>query len=110
MGTFEFNEEAARRLEILYSTPDVRGQREEALRQLRLRAGEAVIDIGCGPGDLGMREMARVLKPGGRALAVATDWDALVCHSENPPRMQRVLQRGTGIAPIHVCRAQSFPA
>jgi hypothetical protein len=38
MGTFEFNEEAARRLEILYSTPDVRGQREEALRQLRLRA------------------------------------------------------------------------
>jgi len=42
MGTFEFNEEAARRLEILYSTPDVRGQREEALRQLRLRAGEAV--------------------------------------------------------------------
>lgn len=127
MGTFEFNEEAARRLEILYSTPDVRGQREEALRQLRLRAGEAVIDIGCGPGylsesismqvveyipdaDLGMREMARVLKPGGRALAVATDWDALVCHSENPPRMQRVLQRGSGIAPVHVCRAQSFPA
>jgi arsenite methyltransferase len=52
MGTFEFNEEAARRLEILYSTPDVRGQREEALRQLRLRAGEAVIDIGCGPGYL----------------------------------------------------------
>ncbi len=91
--------------------------------QLRLRSGEAVIDIGCGPGYLsesismqvveyipGMREMARVLKPGGRALAVATDWDALVCHSENPPRMQRVLQRGSGIAPIHVCRAQSFPA
>jgi arsenite methyltransferase len=108
MDTFEFNEEAARRLEILYSTPDERGQREEALRQLRLRAGEAVIDIGCGPGylsesismqvleyipdaDLGMREMARVFKPGGRALAVATDWDALVCHSENPPRMPRVL-------------------
>jgi arsenite methyltransferase len=161
MGTLEFNEEAARRLEILYSTPDVRGQREEALHQLRLRPGEAVIDIGCGPGylsesmaeavapggrvlaldiskdilefaqrrndkpwlsyrqgdamalsepdgsfdvavsmqvleyipdaDLGMREMARVLKPGGRALVVATDWDALVWHSENPPRMKQVL-------------------
>src|SRR5262245_47505595 len=38
--------------------------------------------------DLGMREMARVLKPVGRALVVATEWGALVWHSEDPPRMK----------------------
>jgi ubiquinone/menaquinone biosynthesis C-methylase UbiE len=47
---FDSNEEAARRFEILDSTPDVRGQREEALRQLSLEPGETVIDVGCGPG------------------------------------------------------------
>jgi len=162
MATLQFNEEAARRLEILYSTPDVRGQRGEALRQLALKSGETVIDIGCGPGylsesmaetvlpggrvlgvdisedllefarrrnktsglsyrqgdavalpeqdasfdvaismqvleyisdaDRGMREMVRVLKPGGRALAVATDWDGVVWHSGDPQRMRKVLR------------------
>ena len=36
-------------------------------------------------------EVFRVLKPGGRALILATDWDAVCWHSENPVRMQRVL-------------------
>jgi arsenite methyltransferase len=76
MGTLEFNEEAARRLEILYSTPDVRGQREEALHQLRLRPGEAVIDIGCGPGYLS-ESMAEAVAPGGRVLALDISKDIL---------------------------------
>jgi arsenite methyltransferase len=162
MPTLQFNEEAARRRDILYSKPDLRGQREGALRRLALKPGEAVIDIGCGPGylsqsmaeavapsgrvlgldvsedilefarrrnkrsllvyrrgdamalaepdasfdvavsmqvfeyildaDRGMREMARVLTRGGRALVVATDWDAVVWHSEHPPRMKKVLR------------------
>ena len=76
MDTLEFKEEAARRLEILYSTPDVRGQREEALRQLRLRPGEAVIDIGCGPGYLS-ESMAEMVSPGGRVLGLDISKDIL---------------------------------
>ena len=161
MATLEFSEEAARRLEVAYSSSDIRGQREEVLRRLALKPGERVIDIGSGPGflcesmaevvgptghvlgvdvsadlielarkrnsrtwleyettnamalavrdarfdaavhmqvleylpdpDCAIREMARVLKPGGRALAVSTDWDGVVWHSDNPEQMRKVL-------------------
>ena len=36
-------------------------------------------------------EISRVLKPGGRALILTTDWDGMRWHSEDPDRMQRVL-------------------
>lgn len=36
-------------------------------------------------------EAFRVLKPGGRGLVMATDWDAVVWHSDDPSRMKRVL-------------------
>jgi ubiquinone/menaquinone biosynthesis C-methylase UbiE len=37
-------------------------------------------------------ELARVLKPGGRAVVVDTDWDSLVWHSSDPERMQRFIE------------------
>ena len=37
-------------------------------------------------------EAFRVLKPGGRTIFVATDWDAIVWHSENPERMASVMR------------------
>lgn len=37
-------------------------------------------------------EAFRVMRPGGRGLILATDWDAVVLHSENPGRMNRVLE------------------
>ena len=36
-------------------------------------------------------ECLRVLKPGGRGLIIATDWDMLAWYSDNPERMNRVL-------------------
>lgn len=161
-STLRFSEKAARRLQVLYSTPDIRAQRDAALRFLAVRPGETVIDVGCGPGffsemladavtgtgrvlaidisrellesarqrnhrawlsyqlgdamaldippqfadavvsmqvleylsdiDQGIGETYRILKPSGRALIVATDWDGVVWHSIVPERMNRVLR------------------
>ena len=37
-------------------------------------------------------EAYRLLKPGGRTIFVATDWDAVVWHSQAPARMARVMK------------------
>lgn len=37
-------------------------------------------------------EVYRVLKPDGRGLILATDWEGICWHSEHPDRMERVLQ------------------
>ncbi|MEP3334264.1 class I SAM-dependent methyltransferase [Sedimentitalea sp.] len=37
-------------------------------------------------------EVFRVLKPGGRALILATDWEGVCWHSEHPDRMDKVLK------------------
>jgi ubiquinone/menaquinone biosynthesis C-methylase UbiE len=36
-------------------------------------------------------ELYRILKPGGRALIMCTDWDTLIWNTENQERMQRIL-------------------
>ncbi len=37
-------------------------------------------------------EAYRLLKPGGRAVFVATDWDGVIWHSDNPARMATVMK------------------
>jgi ubiquinone/menaquinone biosynthesis C-methylase UbiE len=62
---FQFDEDAARRVEAIYSTPDVVAQRQVILQALELRRGEHVLDVGSGPGFL-CAEMAEVVGPSGR--------------------------------------------
>ena len=39
-----------------------------------------------------LSEIFRVLKPGGRGLILATDWEGLCWHSDHPERMEKVLK------------------
>ena len=71
MGLRFDDEEAARRTEATYLTPDVVKQRHAVLRVLELRPGERVLDIGSGPGLLAY-EMASAVGPGGRVCGIDT--------------------------------------
>jgi SAM-dependent methyltransferase len=42
--------------------------------------------------DAALAEMHRVLRPGGRALVMDTDWDGLVLHADDMERQARMLQ------------------
>lgn len=161
MTGLNYDTAATEQLEAIYRGPDIVGQRAQTLRILDPKPGEAVLDIGSGPGflcseiapmvgpagrvrgidispvmverstarksgswvsfavgdatdlqeddatydavvsiqvaeyvaDIGKfcSEALRVLKPGGRALIMATDWEAIAWHSRQPERMRRVL-------------------
>ena len=65
----EFDEEASRRLEAVYLTPDVVEQRRVVREALALRPGERVLDVGSGPGLLA-QEMATSVGAGGRVQGV----------------------------------------
>ncbi|MEM7059960.1 MAG: methyltransferase domain-containing protein [Pseudomonadota bacterium] len=50
-------------------------------------------------------ELARVLKPGGRALILTTDWDSVAWYSEDPDRMACVMRaQNTSVAQSNVPR------
>ena len=80
----EFDDDWSRRLEAVYRTADVVGQRRGVIEALRLRPGERVLDIGCGPGMLAC-EMAGVVAPRGRVHGVDISPSMLAIARERPP-------------------------
>jgi arsenite methyltransferase len=64
-----FDQDASRKLEATYQTPDVIAQRAATLQALALRAGERVVDVGSGPGLLAA-EMATQVGPAGRVVGL----------------------------------------
>jgi arsenite methyltransferase len=65
----EFDAEVARNIEAVYLTADVVEQRREVLRLLGLTAGEAVLDIGSGPGLLAT-DVAQTVGRSGRVCGI----------------------------------------
>ncbi len=72
-----YDEAEARRTDRAYQTPDVTRQRMRTLEALQLRAGEFVLDVGCGSGLLA-HDMATLVGPGGRVIGVDISQDMLV--------------------------------
>jgi hypothetical protein len=112
----EFDAEAARQVEAVYLIADVGQQRREVLRLLGLTAGEAVLDIGSGPGLLAT-DMAQAVGPAGvrrlvwqrsgaskgvplprrQVLRMRGSWWSSSCETKaDPPRVPRPLRRGAG--------------
>ena len=162
MSMLQFDEDAARHIQRVYSTPDVVEQRAEVLALLSVQPGERVLDVGSGPGFLlasladavgpsggvhgldpstpmnavardvtviapwvsidegdalalpypdgafdaamstqvyeyvadipkALAELRRVLRDGGRALVLDTDWDSVVWHAADRERHRRVM-------------------
>jgi ubiquinone/menaquinone biosynthesis C-methylase UbiE len=89
----QFSEEAARKLEGIYSTPDIVAQRRTALDLLALVPGESVVDIGCGPGFL-CEQMAEIVGSKGRVLGIDVSDDLLALARNRNKREWLTYQPG----------------
>jgi SAM-dependent methyltransferase len=65
----DFDDEATARLEALYLSADVRRRRALATEALAARAGERILDVGCGPGFF-VAELSDTVGPEGHIVGV----------------------------------------
>ena len=68
-GQHGLDEAAADRLEAIYLSADVIAQREHTLSLLKIRSGEAVLDIGSGPGFL-CAQIGKLVGPTGKVRGI----------------------------------------
>lgn len=80
-----FDSATAQRLDRLYGTEDVVAQRALTREALAPRAGEHVVDLGCGPGHLA-RELAEDVGSGGRVTAIDSSEDMLAIARDRAKR------------------------
>ena len=82
----QFDDEAARKLETVYSSADVVAQRSATLERLRLRPGEEVIDVGCGPDVTGVSEdeARQTLEDAGFRVEVISTGDGTTVEDQQP--------------------------
>jgi SAM-dependent methyltransferase len=71
-----YDEAEANKTDRAYQTPDVTRQRMRTLEALQLKAGEFVLDVGCGTGLLA-RDMATLVGAVGRVIGVDISQDML---------------------------------
>ena len=94
----EFDEENARRLVAVYTTPDVVDQRRAIRAALALQPGEHVLDIGSGPGFLAA-EMAEEVGADGRVHGIdpSDSMLAIARRSETPGRVRPRRRAGAAV-------------
>src|SRR5690349_15727740 len=71
MSQLVFDESRARQMQTLYRTRDVRRRRALVREALAARAGERVLDVGCGPGFF-VEELLDEVGPDGAVVGVDT--------------------------------------
>ena len=89
MGQLEFDRRLVERLEQLYATRDVLRRREGVRAALGARAGDRVLDVGCGPGFY-VTELLEVVGRDGLIAGVDGSADMLAVAAK---RARRTRQR-----------------
>ena len=69
MAVLQYDEEAAKKLLAVYTTPDVEQQRLDFLNSINLVENEIVLDVGSGPGFLS-RSIANKVGPNGKVWGI----------------------------------------
>ena len=71
-----YDKKAAQDLDRSYQTPEIINQRIQTLDSLALRAGESVLDVGCGTGLL-LQLMSNAVGDNGQAIGLDFSADML---------------------------------